>query len=58
MERGVVWRRASGVEPGLRGACAERCVKMEVAGVGGCAAMVSERPPQVALEERLPLSPS
>lgn len=55
---GVVWRRGSGLEPGLRSACAERCVKMEVAGVDGCAAMVSERPSKVAPEERLPLSPS
>lgn len=40
------------------GACAERCVKMEVAGVDGCAAMVSRRRAKVAPEERVSPSPS
>lgn len=37
----------------LRSACAEKCVKMEVAGVEGSPAMVSKRYPKVAPEERL-----
>lgn len=69
-ERGRGWRRAWGwgawPEAGLysarivwlRGTCAQRCVKMAVAGVGGCGAMVSKRRPKVAPEERVSPFPS